>query len=309
VLVSFVILTYRRGESVHTLLSQLTQLKDDQLEIIVVDNGSGPETAEAIRRKFPQVKLVVLEENAGVGSRNRGLEIARGEIVITLDDDMVDFSEGALAHLRMRFKADQKLAAINFKVVWPGTDKIRDWVHRRPPDHCDTSFPTYEITEGAVAWRLSALRQVGFYREDFFISHEGLELALRLLDKNWVIEYDGKVKIGHAHAAAARASWRRYYYDTRNLFAIAVLHMPVWHGFRYLLVGTAAMLVYSLRDRQLAAWGRGFAHGVGKVSYFRKERKVWQPQTAKAVSEADSWRPGFWKMVLRRLSQKDFSME
>lgn len=308
-LVSIVILTYRRGESVHTLLSQLTALQDDALEIIVVDNGSGPETAAAIRANFPQVKLVVLENNMGVGSRNRGLEIAKGEIAVTLDDDMVDFTSADLNHLRQRFSENEKLGAVNFKVVWPGTDKVRDWVHRRPTTFSHKIFPTYEITEGAVAWRVKALHQVGFYREDFFISHEGVELAFRLLDAEWLIEYDGGVTVGHAHALGGRTSWRRYYYDTRNMFAVAALHMPLGFAVRYLFVGIGAMFVYSVRDRHLWAFLRGVSYGLSKLSFFRQERKVWNSQTAAIIAEADSWRPGFLKMVFRRLRQKDFSME
>ena len=308
-LVSIVILTYRRGESVHTLLSQLTALQDEFLEIIVVDNGSGPETAAAIQKNFPLVRLVVLKENMGVGSRNRGLEIAKGEIAVTLDDDMVDFSAADLEHLRQRFSENEKLGAVNFKVVWPGTNNVRDWVHRRPVTSSDKNFPTYEITEGAVAWRLKALDEVGFYREDFFISHEGVELAFRLLDAAWLIEYDGGVQVGHAHAMGGRTSWRRYYYDTRNMFAVAVLHMPWCFAARYLFVGLGAMLVYSIRDRHLWAYVRGVAYGVTKLSLFKQERKVWNSRTAAFIAEADSWRPGFLKMVFRRLRQKDFSME
>lgn len=308
-LVSIVILTYRRAESVHTLLCQLAQLGDENLEIIVVDNGSGGDTAERIAQDHRQVQLVVLPTNRGVGSRNRGLEVARGEVIITLDDDMVDLTADSLQHLRRRFEQDTNLGALNFRVVWPGTERVRDWVHRRPSSHSRECFATYEITEGAVAWRRKALQQAGLYREDFFISHEGLELALRVLDRGWKIEYDGLVTVGHAHASGGRTSWRRYYYDTRNLFWVAALHMPFLYALRYVTVGVGAMLVYSLRDRHLWAWLKGVAHGLAGVPKFRKERKVWTSQTAAAVAEADSWRPGFWKLAGKRLRQKDFSME
>ncbi|MCP4290961.1 MAG: glycosyltransferase family 2 protein [bacterium] len=308
-LVSIVILTYRRSESVHNLLSQLTAIQDPGMEIIVVDNGSGPETAPAINKNFPLVKLVVLPENKGVGSRNRGMEIAMGEIVVTLDDDMVDFSSDDLNYLRTTFSENKELGAVNFKVVWPGTEKVRDWVHRRPIGFSESSFPTYEITEGAVAWRRSALQQVGYYREDFFISHEGLELSLRMLEGGWKIIYDGTVSVGHAHALGGRTSWRRYYYDTRNLFPVAALHMPLGFAARYLFVGCGAMFVYSLRDRHLFAWVRAMVSGWARFFQMWPERRVWGPKTQEFIDEADSWRPGFWAMVIKRLRQKDFSME
>ncbi|NTV04581.1 glycosyltransferase, partial [bacterium] len=195
--VSIVVLTYRRREAVLRLLDGLSRLRDADHEIIVVDNGGGDGAAEAVRAAHPGVRLIALPGNAGVGARNRGLEAAGGEIVVTLDDDMVDFDDADLARLRAAFAERPRLGALCFKVTWPGTGRVRDWVHRRPVADADLTFPTYEITEGAVAWRRDALRESGPYREDFFISHEGLDLAYRLLDRGWEIVYDGGVAVGH----------------------------------------------------------------------------------------------------------------
>jgi len=308
-LVSIVILTYQRCDAAVHLLTQLAALADPDLEVILVDNGSDDGTAAIVRAQFPHVTLVALSENTGVGGRNRGLEIARGEVVVTLDDDMVDLTTDHLDHLRARFAGAPRLGAVNFKVTWPGTDRVRDWVHRRPVTFADDTFPTYEITEGAVAWRSAALRAVGLYREDFFISHEGVELAIRLLNGGWQVVYDGRVGVGHAHAAGGRTSWRRYYFDTRNMYWVAKLHMPVFRALKYLTVGTGAMGVYALRDGHFGAWLRAVRDGLAGMARLKAERRVWTPETAAAVAEADSWRPGFWTMVRKRLKQKDFSMD
>jgi GT2 family glycosyltransferase len=308
-LVSVVILTYDRRASVLTLLGELARLDDPALEIIVVDNGSGDGTAAAVAGAFPAVTLIALDANAGVGARNRGLERARGDIVVTLDDDMVEFGDRDLAVLRELFADAPRLGAVCFKVTWPGTDRVRDWVHRRPASAADTRFPTYEITEGAVAWRRQALQDVGLYREDFFISHEGLDLALRLLEGGWEIVHDGRVQVGHAHAAGGRKSWRRYYYDTRNLFWIAVLHLPPRDAWAYLARGAGAMLVYSLRDRHLLAWLRAVRDGVAGSRRLRRERRPLSAATRAYLEECDRHRPGFWTLALKRLRQKDFSLE
>jgi GT2 family glycosyltransferase len=291
------------------LLGQLQVLADDNFEVLVVDNASTDGTSDAIREKYPQVTLLTQKENAGVGARNRGLEQARGEIILCLDDDMVDVRVEDLNLLRDRFTKEPELGGLCLKVTWPGSSRVRDWVHRRPPSFAGDTFPTYEITEGAVAWRLEALHEVGFYREDFFISHEGLDLAYRLLNKGWNIVYDGRAAVGHDHASGGRASWRRYYYDTRNLFWIAALHQPFFYGARYLFLGVSAMFVYALRDRHLWAWVRGVYSGLARTPAMHRERRPWNRKTTDFISEADSWRPGFWTMVRKRLGQSDFSME
>ena len=47
---------------------------DFTFQVCVVDNGSGDGSAEIVRRRFPQAKLIALERNIGVGARNVGVD-------------------------------------------------------------------------------------------------------------------------------------------------------------------------------------------------------------------------------------------
>ena len=307
--ISIIVLTYQRREAVLALVGQLVTVQDDALEIIVVDNGSDDGTAEAVAAAHPDVQLIALPANRGVGARNEGLEIAHGEILVTLDDDMLGLEADDLFRLREVFAARPRLGALNFKVTWPGRDVVRDWVHHRPITDADNAFDTYEITEGAVAYRASALAETGPYREDFFISHEGRELAYRLLGQGWDVAYDGSLAIEHHHADGGRKSWRRYYYDTRNLFWIAVLHQPAKYALGYLGRGLSAMAYYALRDGFATTWLEAVRDGLRGASTLKRERRVWNDRTRRAIAAADATRPGFLYLVRKRLRQKDFSLE
>ncbi len=307
---SIVILTYQRQDSIKALLEDLqAHVRDPEVEVIVVDNGSTDGTAEMLARDYPAIQLVALQENTGVGGRNEGLRRVRGEVAITLDDDMLGLRDEDLQFIRRKFGNDADLAGLCFKVVWPDSDRVRDWVHRRPTEYCDSSFPTYEITEGAVAYRVDMLRQVGFYRQDFFISHEGVELAYRLLKAGGKIEYDGGVALEHHHASGGRTSWRRYYFDTRNMFWVAMLHHPAGSAARYLFVGMGSLLVYSVRDFHLLAYLRGVWDGWRGAWRLRGERQTWSDEVGRYLAEVDSWRPNFFVMAYKRLTEKNFSME
>src|SRR5579872_4352453 len=74
-------------------------------EVIVVDNGSSDVSADFIRQKFPEVKLVALERNLGFGGgSNAGVRAAVNDIVVLLNSDMrVD--PGFLAPLLSGFAA------------------------------------------------------------------------------------------------------------------------------------------------------------------------------------------------------------
>jgi len=308
-LISIVVLTYQRRDSVLNLLAQLATIHDNALEVIVVDNGSNDGTADAVAAKHPDVTLAALPTNRGVGARNEGLSRAKGDIIVTLDDDMLGLDEADLIRLREIFASRPRLGALNFKVTWPHRDTVRDWVHHRPLADADGTFDTYEITEGAVAYSASALRETGPYREDFFISHEGIELAYRLLRHGWDVAYDGSVAIEHHHAAGGRADWRRYYYDTRNLFWIAVLHQPARYAVGYLGRGLAAMAFYALRDGFVTTWLEAVRDGLRGLSALKHERHVWNKRTRTAVAAADAARPGLFHLIRKRLRQKDFSLD
>jgi glycosyltransferase involved in cell wall biosynthesis len=90
-LVTVVIPTYNNarylGETVESVLSQ----QFDQLEIIVVDDGSTDNTAEVVKAFDPKRVLYVCQANSGApaGPRNQGIRLARGRYIALLDSDDV----------------------------------------------------------------------------------------------------------------------------------------------------------------------------------------------------------------------------
>ena len=78
--VSVVIVNWNTRDMVLRLLASLSAPhagSAHELELIVVDNDSSDESAEAVRRQFPAVKLVAQAENRGfAGGVNPGIRAA-----------------------------------------------------------------------------------------------------------------------------------------------------------------------------------------------------------------------------------------
>ncbi len=306
--VSVVILTYNRKPCLELNLASLVNLQDEDLEIIVVDNGSEDGTQALVAREFPSVRLLRNDRNLGAVGRNLGLQAARGDIVVTLDDDVLGLADQDLAVLRDLF-ARPELGAVCFKVVHFSTGEVCNWCHhRRAEEDADSRFLTYEITEGAVAFRRAALAAAGLYPVEFFISHEGVDLAFRLMNAGYVVEYDSAVTVRHRHERAGRASWRRHYYDTRNLFWVAARNLPFFYAVKYLLRGVVAMGVYSLRDGFFWHWLRAICHGLAGLRPALAGRQRWTEQTRALVREIDARRPRIQYLIKKRLFSRKIEL-
>jgi len=119
--------------------------------------------------------------------------------------------------------------AVNFKIVFPDDRSIIpfNWFH--PRDHRlygDREFETDYISEGAVAFRKGVFEQVGYYPREFFLSHEGPDLAYRMIDGGHKIIYNPDIEVMHRVSRLQRPSWRNSYYDTRNQVWIGIRNLP-----------------------------------------------------------------------------------
>ncbi len=85
--VSVIIPTYNRarmiGEAIESVLSQAY----NDLELIVVDDGSSDETRKVVSNYFPQVNYLYQEHQGVSAARNCGIKHSRGEYLSFLDSD------------------------------------------------------------------------------------------------------------------------------------------------------------------------------------------------------------------------------
>lgn len=301
--VTITVLTFNRSNVLRLLLTELSALRYPGLEIIVIDNHSEDDTQQVVEGEFPKIRYVRTERNLGVGARNIGLRMAGGEVIITLDDDISDLTDEDIARIVELFKSDPKLGAVNFKVIDPATNMICNWVHHcKIEDYHDKVFPTYEITEGAVAIRKDILDVCGYYTEEFFISHEGPDIAYRFLENGYKVIYSPIVSLLHHTAPGGRKAWRNYYYDTRNQLWLAARNFPPLYAAKFLLFGLSSMFIYSTRDGFLYYWFKAVFDGCKGLADV--DRKVLSRSTMRQIKEIDSIRPGLIYMIKKRVFQK-----
>jgi hypothetical protein len=295
------VLTHNRAESLAELMTHLESLATSIRQVIVVDNASTDRTHVLLSENWPSATCIRTDRNVGIVARNAGVLAAATEVVVTLDDDVVGLTPEDVRYIARRFKDKPTLGALNFRVVNYYTKQLCNWVHHRTSRDATSAFETFEITEGAVAFRRAAFEAAGGYHPDYFISHEGPDLAFRLMNRGYSVEFDGAVTVLHKHEERARLPSRFYFYDTRNLFLLASRTMPAGYALRYLCRGLLAMGWYSVRDGHLLTFLRGVYGGLGLVRGGLATREPWTAATRETIRRIDSHRPSFWSLAKKRL--------
>jgi GT2 family glycosyltransferase len=244
---SVVVLSYNRRAS---LLETLRSLDEGPItrmaEIVVVDNGSTDGSVPAVRDRFPGVRLIALHANSGVHGFNVGVEAARGECVLILDDDSQPEPvslEMALKHLA----SHPELAAITLlprhpesgRAEWPSASQLQ-----RPRD----DWPMMGC--GNLVRRQAWLR-VGGYERSYFLYRNDADLALKILGAGMGVHFNPAWVVWHDSPAAAMKTERWLRLATRNW---------IWMGRRHGrgLSGLFGMLSGALWAHKLAGpdWSR-----------------------------------------------------
>lgn len=85
---SIVIVSWNGWADLEICLDSIRASEFQDVEVIVVENGSVDGTRERLPEKYPEVTIVQNEENVGHGPGvNQGLKVARGKYTLILDSD------------------------------------------------------------------------------------------------------------------------------------------------------------------------------------------------------------------------------
>lgn len=298
-LVSIVILTYKRQTALLQAIETALQQDYANFEVLVVDNHSEDDTAALVQQKFPNVKCLSLLENLGAAGRNAGFEAARGEFIVTLDNDVYFETMQELKKIVALFQERPNVACMTFRILHPesGALSVRDWFHPRSHIEYDrTEFPTYYIAEGASAFRKKVLDKTGGYDEQLFLGHEGFDLAMRIFEAGFDIHYTPAIHVRHHASLETRTSWRPYFYNTRNYFIIGWKYFRFGLSLRFLLPRIAMLALFALRTGKLAYYFKGIAAGIKECRNLKSPRTPMSKKTERKILELSTLRPGlrFW---------------
>lgn len=257
-MLSAVVLSFNRRDTLLKTLAALNALGPGVLdEIIVADNASGDGSLDAVRERFPAVRTLALDTNTGVGAYNRAAEIARGDLLLILDDD--SWPDGpslraAVALLRER----PEIGGVALHPVHPASNAPEWPFLRGPSDRCP-------VMGCGNLVRAQAWRRAGGYEESFFLYRNDTDLAMKLLGAGMGVHARPDWVVWHDSPHAARKSERWLGLATRNWLWLWRRHGRGASGLLGALLGVAwALRQAGASARRLACVARGAWEGVAR---------------------------------------------
>ena len=210
--VSVIVPVYNDPRVEDCILSLLSQdYSKDLYEIIVVDNNSNDSTSEIIQRF--DVKYLRENKRGSYHARNKGLEIASGEVAVFIDADCVADPHW-LSALLEGFK-DSNVGGVGGRIL---KREPQTWVQAYAEDLAEQQLtPQYlpfhdapYIVTANAAYRMSVLRMLqGF--DARFRSGGDVDLAWRVQAKGFKVVTAPDAIVHHAARETVKGYFKQYF--------------------------------------------------------------------------------------------------
>jgi hypothetical protein len=302
---SIIIVTWNGREHLDACLTAVAAQREVEAETILVDNGSTDGTVDFVRAHFPWVRVVALDTNRGfAGGNNAGVREARGHVLAFLNNDTVA-APGWLSGLVGALDPTRRVALATSRIVYMHPSGVIDSagdgmtraggafkrLHGAPAVLAEESREVFGACGAAFAVLKQVFHEIGGFDEDFFASHEDVDLSYRARLRGYRCWYEARAVVEHRGSATlGRVSAFAVYQGQRNLEWAYFKNTPMPLLLRTLpdhLVYDAAAAVHFARLGLLGTFLRAKLAALGGLpSVLRKRATV---QAARTASSREIW--------------------
>ena len=230
--ISIVIVTWNGRAFLDACLEAVAGQQGVEAETILVDNASTDGTSAYVRERFPWVRLVTLDANRGfAGGNNAGVGQARGRYVAFLNNDTIA-DPGWLGALRAGLDETVGFALTTSRIVYmhdPGIidsagDGMLRWGgafkrhHGAPAAAAAQSQEVFGVCGAACLLPRRVFDELGGFDEDFFASHEDVDLSYRARLRGYRCRYVADAVVRHhGSGTLGKSSAVAVFHGQRNL--------------------------------------------------------------------------------------------
>lgn len=258
---SIIIVNYNGLKDTCALIDSITFNND--MEVIVVDNGSIEDEAALISQHYPQVKTIRSNKNLGfAGGNNLGIKAAKGKYLFLINNDTIfkNFNIQPLIE-RLETSTTIVIACPKIRFAWDNnpiqfagfTSLSRITVRNQTIGYGNEDKGQYDIPHptpyahgAAMLIKREAIDKVGLMPECYFLYYEELDWSMMFVRAGYEIWYEPACTIFHKESqSTGQDSPLRTYYITRNRLLLVKRN---WHGLTKYLSYIYILGIVAARD-------------------------------------------------------------
>lgn len=241
--ISAIVTAFKRVSQTLITLQRLFECDPPPAEILTHVDGNETECAEAIRRAFPAVKVVISTENLGPGGgRNKLIRAASQEVVASFDDDSYPLDKDYFARCVAAFQTFPDASVLSASIF-----------HRNQ---------TIEAPNPNARWVGDFVGCGCVYRRDAFLATQGylpLVVAYQMEEVDVALQLHGLTK------KILHAPWLRVFHNTD--FSE--------HSEPRLVAGTLSNLALLIYLRYpMSLWPRGMLQVLNLLQYNLRQGRL-----------------------------------
>jgi GT2 family glycosyltransferase len=212
--VSVVVVNYNGRDYLDRCLTSLRELDypADQVEVVLIDNASSDGSVEHVRSAFPEVRVIVNDDNVGFSPAvNQAAELASGAFIALLNND----AAADPAWLRTAvpvLEAEPSVACVASKILREDGETVdyaggqlafyghgfAKGVEQADADD-DRIRDTLFASGGAMIVRRSIFLEVGGFDDSYFAFFEDVDFGWRLWILGYTVRYVPASQVLHRH--------------------------------------------------------------------------------------------------------------
>ena len=218
--ISIIIPTYNAINSMVALLDSIRvqSMKDD--ELIIIDSSSKDATVEIAKKYTDNIVVIPQNEFDHGGTRAKAAQMAQGDILVYLTQDVLLFDEFTLENIVKVFKDEKVGAAYGRQLSYEDTNLFGK--HLREFNYKDTSYvrdkseirqfglKTAFLSDSFAAYRKSALESIGLFKNGLILGEDTYAGAKMIL-AGYKLVYTADAKVYHSHSYTVLEEFKRYF--------------------------------------------------------------------------------------------------
>ena len=237
---------------------------NEDMEVIVVDNGSREDEASMLQTRYPHIKAIRSDQNLGfAGGNNLGIKAAKGKYLFLINNDTV-FKEFNPQILIKRLETSLKIGIVcpkirfawdNHPIQYAGYTPLSPiTIRNKAIGYGEEDKGQYDLPHqtpyahgAAMMLKREVIDKVGLMPECYFLYYEELDWSMMITRAGYEIWYEPASAIYHKESqSTGQNSPLRTYYITRNRLLLVKRNFK---GFKKYLAYTYLQLIVATRDK------------------------------------------------------------